>query len=227
MKKDIVVANLNTGCDEYASVKLAHVCPICGHALSPDVLYSSLIEYENNEDNKLFILNYCPNCDNEFMSIHSYDFSDGGYLFDSSAPVHFSDHTFSDNIQSLSPQFALTYNESLRAENLGLNSICGMGYRKALEFLIKDYVISKFPEEKAKIEQLPLAQCIGTYISDERLKTLAKASAWLGNDQIHYVQKHTSHGIKALKQFINAFVTFIDADLAFQEADRFISGSSN
>lgn len=227
MKKDIEVTNLNTGCEEDASVELAHVCPFCGHALSPELLYSSLIEYENNDNNKIFILNYCSNCDNEFMSIHSYDSSDDGYLFDSSAPVLFSEHAFSDNIQSLSPQFALTYNESLHAENLGLNSICGMGYRKALEFLIKDYVISKFSKEKSKIEQLPLAQCIGTYISDERLKTLAKASAWLGNDQTHYVQKHTSHGIKALKQFINAFVTFIDADLAFQEADQFISGSSN
>lgn len=227
MKKEIEVVNLNTQLEEDASAELAPVCPFCGHALSPDLLFSSLIEYKNNKDNRLFILNYCPNCDNEFMSIHSYDPSDGGYLFNSSAPVRFSGHAFSDNIQSLSPQFVTTYNESLHAEKLGLNSICGMGYRKALEFLIKDYVISKFPEEKVKIEQLPLAQCIGTYISDERLKTLAKASAWLGNDQTHYVQKHTSHGIKALKQFINAFVTFIDADLAFQEADRFISGSSN
>lgn len=227
MKKEIEVTNLNTELEEDVSAELAHVCPFCGHVISPDVLYASLVEYKNSEENKLFILNYCPNCDNAFMSIHSYDFRDHGYSFDSSAPAHFSEHVFSANVQSLSPQFVLTYNESLHAETLGLNSICGMGYRKALEFLVKDYAISKLPKEKAKIERLPLAQCIGTYISDERLKTLAKASTWLGNDQTHYIKKHSSHGTKALKQFINAFVTFIDADFAFQEADKFISGSSN
>lgn len=150
-----------------------------------------------------------------------------GYIFVSSAPAHFAECIFSDNIQKLSSEFVKAYNESLHAESLGLESICGMGYRKSLEFLIKDYVISKNPNEKSKVEKLPLAKCITAYISDERLKALATASTWLGNDQTHYVQKHSAHGLKELKQFINAFVTFIDADLAYQDAVSFISGSSN
>ena len=40
MKKDIEVSNLNTGCEEDASVELANVCPFCGHALSPELLYT-------------------------------------------------------------------------------------------------------------------------------------------------------------------------------------------
>ena len=63
--------------------------------------------------------------------------------------------------------------------------------------------------------------CINEYIHDERLKTLAKASAWIGNDETHYMKKH-SHGTEKLKAFIHAFVTFIDSDLAYEEALEFI-----
>ena len=227
MKKNIVLEILNTDDIENTPVELASICTICNNAISPTVLFASLIEYEDYEENKVFVLNYCPNCENEFMSTHSFDSDDDGYLYVSSAPVNFSGRSFSENIQSLSPQFVVTYNESFHAESLGLESICGMGYRKSLEFLIKDYVISKNPSEKSKVEKLPLAKCISTYISDERLKALATASTWLGNDQTHYIQKHSVHGLKELKQFINAFVTFIDADLAYQDAVSFISGSSN
>ncbi|WP_270390488.1 hypothetical protein [Blautia massiliensis (ex Durand et al. 2017)] len=227
MKKNTLLYNFNTGKQEYSLVEYASVCPFCNHVLSPTVLYASLIEYDDYEKNKVSLLNYCSNCDNEFMSSHSYDPEDDGYLCTSTAPAQFVEHVFSDKLQSLSPQFVKTYNESLHAESLDLTSICGMGYRKALEFLIKDYAISKNPDSKSIIEQLPLSKCIDTYIPEDRLKTLAKASAWLGNDQTHYVQKHSTHGLKELKQFINAFVTFIDADLAFQDAALFISGSSN
>ena len=59
-------------------------------------------------------------------------------------------------------------------------------------------------------------------------RTIGNFVEWvLGNDQTHYIQKHSVHGLKELKQFINAFVTFIDADLAYQDAVSFISGSSN
>ena len=227
MKRNILINNYNSNEHENISVEFPSVCPLCNHALTPDVLYASLIEYEDPEQNKVYLLNYCSNCDNEFLSLHLFDYEDDGYLHDSSAPTHFVEHIFSDNLQKLSPQFVKTYNESLQAEGLGLSSICGMGYRKSLEFLVKDYVISKNPSKESEIQKISLSQCINAYITDDRLKTLAKASTWLGNDQTHYVQKHSSHGIKELKQFINAFVTFIDADLAFQIASEFITGSSN
>ena len=227
MKQLVILHSLVTDLSETFPVELAPICPICNHALSPDVLYGSLIEYDDETQNKVYLLNYCPNCDCEFISLHIWDYlSDDSYKYFLSYPTPTASQSFSDNIAALSPQFVKIYNESLQAENLGMDSICGMGYRKALEFLVKDYAISNHSDDKDKIEQQPLAQCIGNYITDERLKTLAKASAWLGNDQTHYIQKHSSHGLNELKQSINAFVTFIDADLAYQDAVSFLSGSS-
>lgn len=152
MKKRIMVNNLSTRGQEEAYVELASICPFCNHAISPKVLYASLIEYELEKKNKVFILNFCSNCDNEFLSAHAfdYDFGDNGYEYTACAPKPFSKYPFSENIQTLSPQFVVTYSESLHAENLELESICGMGYRKSLEFLVKDYAISKNPDERAK-----------------------------------------------------------------------------
>ena len=95
MKKNTLLYNFNTGQSESAPVEHAHICPLCNHALSPTVLYASLIEYDDYEMNKVFLLNYCPNCDSEFMSSHSYDSEDDGYIFVSSAPAHFSECSFS------------------------------------------------------------------------------------------------------------------------------------
>ena len=106
-----------------------------------------------------------------------------------------------------------------------MTSICGMGYRKALEFLIKDYAIFKnpLPQFRDEIIRLPLMQCINKYIEDERLTSLAKASAWIGNDETHYTKQHPAYTLANLKVFINAFVTFIDADLAYEDAQNLLN----
>ena len=48
---------------------------------------------------------------------------------------------FSDTIKGVSSSFEEIYNQAYCAEQLSLNQICGTGYRKALEFLIKEYLI--------------------------------------------------------------------------------------
>ena len=47
MKKNTLLYNFNTGQHESAPVEHAYVCPLCNHALSPTVLYASLIEYDD------------------------------------------------------------------------------------------------------------------------------------------------------------------------------------
>ena len=54
---------------------------------------------------------------------------------------------FHGEISELSENFVEIYGQSQVAENQGLNKICGVGYRKALEFLIKDFAKRKFPNQ--------------------------------------------------------------------------------
>ena len=61
------------------------------------------------------------------------------------------------------------------------------------------------------------------YIKDDRLTTLARAATWLGNDETHYVRQHPDYTLKELKAFADAFITFIDADLAYEAALKLVT----
>ena len=68
-----------------------------------------------------------------------------------------------------------------------------------------------------------LMPCINNHIKDKRLIALASASAWLGNDETHYQKRHPEYNLDNLRTFINAFVTFVDADLAYEAAQQLTS----
>lgn len=224
MKKQINARFLENNKIYQTTMSLSPSCPICGVSLNPDLLYAVVLTNEEDEDlNKAFVLNYCPKCDECFISKHTYNSDTDVYEYKSSAPVTFFQQSFSTEIEHLSPDFVSIYNDSLHAESLGMTSICGMGYRKALEYLVKDFAISVNPDSEDAITNSPLSQCIDKYIDNPRLQSLAKASAWLGNDETHYIKKHPQYGTNELKAFINAFVTFIDADLAYKKAQSLLS----
>ena len=75
--------------------------------------------------------------------------------------------SFNNIILELSPTFCEIYNQSYSAEQLGLDQISGVGYRKALEFLIKDYLISLNPENEETIKKKSLGNCIDQDIKYE------------------------------------------------------------
>lgn len=225
MNSQITVYCLSTGNSQKESVELSSFCPCCGVHLSPRILYGILVDYDEDSENKIFLLNFCPECDECFISKHTYNEDEYAYNFHSSAPMSPSQHIFSSNISKLSPNFVRIYNEAFASDQLGFSSICGMGYRKALEFLVKDYIITQNPSLEKVVSSKMLGPCINDYLSDNRLKSLAKASTWIGNDETHYSRKHVDVGVKELKLFINAFVTFIDAELAYRDAEKLISKS--
>jgi hypothetical protein len=123
--------------------------------------------------------------------------------------------TFPAAISSLSPNFCIIYNQSLTAENNGLLAVCGPGYRKSLEFLVKDFLIKhKFKKEPAKRKDVKgklLGAVINEYLDEDRLKECAKRAAWLGNDETHYTRRWTNKDLEDLKLLIVLSVNFIES----------------
>jgi hypothetical protein len=122
---------------------------------------------------------------------------------------------FPAEVQSLSKRFIEIFEQAAAAEEQGLDLICGAGYRKALEFLIKDFVKSFTTDEakQANIEKTPLAACIANYVDDPRLKTTASRATWLGNDETHYVRKWEDKDLKDLKKLIDLTVHWVSAEI--------------
>lgn len=120
---------------------------------------------------------------------------------------------FSDVVNTISPMFCNIYNEAYAAEQMSLMEICGVGYRKALEFLIKDYTIQgKSDEMVDKIKKISLAKCIDDYVEDVKLKAVAKRAVWLGNDETHYVRKWEDKDVQDLKGVIRLTILWIEKE---------------
>lgn len=125
-------------------------------------------------------------------------------------------------ILDYSPIFVEIYKQSQLAEKYNLNQISGMGYRKAIEFLVKDFLINFQSCDKEEIEKLPLLQSIKK-LPDQRLINLATAAAFLGNDQSHYKQKFEDRDINGLKKFLIAFVAYFVMEETLRDSDNILS----
>lgn len=214
--------------DTQLEFESATECPLCHTALDPKAIAAVVYSYRNKE--YATILNYCHKCKRCFIVTYKITIKNKKqsyknyfyYLTEEqmySGPQSFQGKNFEDSILILSPGFVEIYNQAECAEVNDLSQISGMGYRKALEFLIKDYAIHFYPEEKEEIKSISLMNCIKKYIDNPKIKTLAEKSAWLGNDETHYIKKHTDRDISDLKIFINACVGYIESELAVEDAN--------
>lgn len=229
MRKKVYVVNPN-GTDNIPlnlnpTLELPSKCPICetGYANLP------LISYFIQSDSSCFAatiysLHLCPHCEKCFMVTYS---ASGNYncletKISEIFPHPESCTKFPLRISDLSPKFVEIYLQAEKAENSGLSEICGLGYRKALEFLLKDFAIHTHPELAEQIKSAPLNQCIKKYISAENIRTLAERSAWLGNDEAHYIKKHNDRDVSDMKSFVEACVYFISMTLVTEDASSMV-----
>jgi len=124
--------------------------------------------------------------------------------------------TFPALIEAFSSEFIIIYNQAEYAEISQLDKIAGMGYRKALEFLVKDYLINEAPDDAETIKKIMLGPAIQK-INDTRIKSIAERATWLGNDETHYVRKWLDKDVNDLKALIKLVVHFIEAELLYKE----------
>ena len=177
------------------------VCPACRTRMVPEYL---CIE---DRDNAIFCRCSVDECGAFFM-LH--DFSTGQELIPN-CPMR--KEEFSDIICSLSPSFEKIYNEAFAAEQMSLMEVCGVGYRKALEYLVKDYAVEgKDEKTSADIKSSFLGQCIENYVRDSSVKAVAKRAAWLGNDEAHYIRKWENKDVRDLKGLIRLTIRWIEQE---------------
>lgn len=109
----------------------------------------------------------------------------------------------------ISSKFIKTYLQSLEAENYGLDELAGMGFRKAIEYLVKDWAIQNNPDKKDKIIDSWLGVAIKGYYEGD-LKEILERATWLGNDQAHYNRLFAEFDIDVLKELIDLIMVELD-----------------
>ena len=197
-------------------------CPFCKRAIKPQELAEKAFK---NEANEWFysLLYLCKSCYQSFVAQYNCGYlpkSDNSFHAELSyiGPSKYAEQHFDVLVEDLSPQFVKIFNQAAAAEDAGLDEIAGLGYRKAVEFLTKDFCIHLHPDKEEDIKARPLASCISTHIDNEQIKTLATRIAWLGNDEAHYIRKQTDRDIEDMKNFIRAMVHFIGMSLIVEDA---------
>ena len=197
-------------------------CPLCHLATSPTFINGYLIgSKENSIQLTAYVILYCPGC--KRLYIVTYLFLNGLAVSTQIDihPKYSLRKSFSENLVSLSPEFVNIYSQALEAENRNqTKGLAGLGYRKAIEFLIKDYLIKLKHQDGETIIKMELGDCIKKLDSD--LQDIAKASTWLGNDEIHYFRKNEGYSIDDLKSFIDCLVTDIEREYIRQKAKKLV-----
>lgn len=205
-----------------------NICPMCSHSIQPILIANKAKFYEEDRNGFFSVFFECPHCNRTFISAYEFEYkeSSGSYLhfkenkFLYSAPIEFKRQEFSKYIENNYPSFVKIYNQSLQAECIGLDEIAGIGYRKSLEFLIKDFLILHENIEASKVKPTTLGNCINTMVQNPQLKTAASRATWLGNDHTHYDIKYTDKDIDDLKRLIKLSVNWIEMIYLTDEAEQ-------
>lgn len=203
-------------------------CPLCHKIITPKALTGCVYDHKENDAVRTYasVLYVCNGCDSAFIGTFTLQ-SSGSSNYDAyytsknlieCAPIRYTEQSFETSVASLSPSFVKIYNQAYAAEASGLDEIAGLGYRKSLEFLVKDFAIHENPDDEGKIKSMPLSACIRDFIDAPNIKTLATRSAWIGNDEAHYIRKQDDRDVSDMKSFIQATVYFISMILITEDA---------
>ena len=219
MYLDVNAINLQGSGKNIRLNSVPDTCPICHHSIYPKgIITQDLIERSlaqavfrctREKCQEIFIATY-QNTNKNVGSCFLYEFV-------RVAPISPNESDFPDTIKEISPSFVEIYDQSLAAESYNLNQLVGIGLRKALEFLIKDFAVNQHPEDEEKIRSSMLGKCIKDYIYDINVKECTKRAVWLGNDETHYTRRWENKDIKDLKLLVRLTVNWIDNILLTQK----------
>ncbi len=189
-------------------------CPLCHQSIAPIQFNWATFDKVIEEIEYVF---RCPNgkCQRLIIGRYKRRPNDVRFIYDQVefVPSAVLPTPLSKEVRDVSPDFAQIYTQAEHAEQLGLKLLCGPGYRKALEFLIKDYLSFLRPDDAEAIKKLFLGKCISDYVEDARVREVAKRANWLGNDETHYVRTWEGKDLSDLKTLIKLSVHWIQMDI--------------
>lgn len=195
--------------------ELPDVCPWCKRGMQPVIIGLYSAPGRPSFVDGIFAVVRCTinSCRSPFVAYYDRNVRySQTYKRKKSYTPFFSEMTeFSAEVALISKQFIDIYHEAEMADVNGLSEICGCGYRKALEFLVKDYLLSHSRDEgeKETIKRELLSSSIRR-LQDENIRVTSEKAAWLGNDETHYLRTWNDLDLGHLKDLIRLVVNWIE-----------------
>lgn len=218
---DIYEINSDDWTQKNVDVEIPGVCGRCGKSGIQKFMALTLVQGPWGEEPSGMLETYCAACHN--LTVHIANYNGGIIMPFISFPQHETEgRAFSDYVKEKYESFVNIYRQSEKAENQGLNLICGVGYRKAVEFLVSDFLITEQCLDKEWVEnpKTTLGAKIKK-IEDPKMEKLARAITWIGNDETHYTRRHPEQDVDGMKKFTDALLITIEYNKAYNDAIQF------
>lgn len=208
---------------EYTVSKEAVDCPHCNVSIVPELFHAVQISSRGNRHIVAFALCIESMCELPFLLEYKQKYSPKdenwkskpfiqqdvyNYEYESSLPEDLETLRDDSNRPYLSKFFQI-YEHAHQAHEQGFTEVSGTGFRKSFEFLVKDYAIYCFPDDRDKIVRQPVQQVIKRFSQNTQLNIVAERAAWLGNDQTHYTVEWDDMNVDNLKNLIKSTVFWI------------------
>lgn len=208
--------------------EIPNACPMCHIAIRPEYIKDLEGVEIDSGSKRLQIVFLCTNndCKRFFVATyHTRRTTESLYWLSDTGPTTALQRDWGKHIRKLSPMFCRIHGQAAEAEARGLEQIAGMGYGKALEFLIKDYAIEEHPDEEEQVRKAWIGACIDNYVDDAKVEMVAKRAIWLRNDETHYTRVWEDRDVDDLKNLIAITVNFIESGVIAKEYEKEMSDS--
>lgn len=212
-------------------------CPICHCKIFPKILSANKRYSDSENCNYCVAFFQCPSCNKVYSASAKIEF-EASSLFTSTCyffPSSDASFTpFAPEIPEL-PQalkqdafkkFQSVYNDACAADSYGLHEVAGIGYRKCIEFLIKDFLLLTSPENEKEIcdPKKTLMSLINKLITDPGLQEIAAKTTWLANDETHYTRLHTDKDLNDVRDFFFIVLEEVSRNMKILELKKINKG---
>lgn len=207
----ITVNNQSTNREIKINIDLPKSCPYCEQIQTPFLKSSSGLEQNDslfsvificNECKQHFLIQYKKQATNLYNSIHN------------SHPVYISykssDEQFSQDLKECSPEFIKIFLQLNIAEKHNLNDLLKLGYRKAIEQLVWDYLIKFENKNENSLQKKTFPERI-KLLNFPQAQWLSDLIAWIGNDGAHPYQRHENLTIEDMKRLSDIVIKNIES----------------
>ena len=192
-------------------LKKPMLCPLCGAFQDGTIVSRSV--HPGPTGFEIGVAGYrCTFCSEKYIVIYKISREDKIADFAGFYPPSDSGYQ-NDTLADTSPRFITSYNQALRAEKFGDIELAAIGYRQALECLVKDYAIRELDIDREKVIKKNLCDAISEYVGEKEMLATADVVRILGNDYAHYERKYPEHDFELLKRYMEIFVKLVETKL--------------
>ena len=191
-------------------------CPICHQKIRPEYV----THYPKTPDaayHKGFhIVFACPSSECEHVFVAYYELIGQVQQFVAALPRIPKTPEVPASVAAISKRFVKVYTEAEAAHSYQLDEVAGGGYRKALEVLVKDFLIVRGIKDEPTVIKMNLHDAIKA-LPSEVATNLAYFAKLLGNDETHFYRELTGKDIEDVMKYLKATITALDLYLMHEE----------